>query len=880
MYTLPNRKAFSDSITRIFLKYRQKDMIGTDQPVKDLKPYQKLVRDYLVIETPYRGVLLYHGLGSGKTRSAIAIAESLMSNKKIYVLTPASLEDNFLEEIRVAGDPIYMKEQHWEEKKIRSAEDRELAKSMSISDSFLDANGHFFITVPGLPSNYNVLPPAIAKGVSNQIDDIIHQRFNFIRYNGINKSNVDKLFPSPQMFDDTVVIIEEAHNLVGAVVNESELKTRVYDYIYRARNCKVVALSGTPAINSPHEISYLMNLLRGPIERISIPTKSAMAWDEALMSAFFRSIKDVDTVEYNSVKRVIMLTRNPPNFESVYNEKGSRIAVKYNKDFDQNPDIKAWVKTWKTEFEIKFTGVELSDEDKFVVENLECLPTEYEEFMKTFVDGLNIRNPIMFAHRIQGLVSYYKGADENLLPKRLDEDKTLQKVEMSDEEYFVYLTERFIEYKTEVNRKRKVSLDDQLGSFRPRTRQVCNYAVPQDLRVTMTVEGEVDEENEPDNSQIIEKLRAEPEKYLKGAGLARYSPKMARMLADLNETVGKFGDLNNQFVYSEYVSLGGLGTFSAVLDNNGYQKYRVIKESGIWKEDPSMKPDVPGYALYTGGTGGKDKEEREIYRQIFNGKYSDTFPQSLKDSLTDKPKRLCILMASKAGAEGITLLKTRNVYIMEPYWNPSRTDQVIGRAIRLNSHIALPLEDRNVTVKLYMSVFTQEQATTSDADKAPNIVAIRRNDMVLKRYEGDEPRETFMTTDEYLYEVSYEKNRLIKSISTILKQAAVDCEIHRKLHSKETPVIQCMRFDTKVTADDLAYKPSYLSDERDMLYLRNIERKARKIQIIKVKGLLMILDPITNEIFDYGAFSDNKRLFRIGERSGPTKITFFPYVVL
>ena len=95
MYTLPNRKAFSDSVTRIFLKYRQKDMVGTDEPVKDLKPYQKLVRDYLVIETPYRGVLLYHGLGSGKTRSAIAIAESLMSNKKIYVLTPASLEDNF-----------------------------------------------------------------------------------------------------------------------------------------------------------------------------------------------------------------------------------------------------------------------------------------------------------------------------------------------------------------------------------------------------------------------------------------------------------------------------------------------------------------------------------------------------------------------------------------------------------------------------------------------------------------------------------------------------------------------------------------------------------------------------------------------------------------
>jgi hypothetical protein len=880
MYTLPNRKAFSDSVTRIFLKYRQRDALGTDEPTKDLKPYQKLVRDYLLIETPYRGLLLYHGLGSGKTRSAIAIAESLLTTKKIYVLTPASLEDNFLEEIRVAGDPIYVRDQYWERKSLKSQEDRDIAKAMGISDKFLDTNGVYFTTVPGMPSNYSVLSKPDANLVTAQIDDIIHQRFNFIRYNGINKNNVETLFPSPQMFDDSVVIIEEAHNLIGAVVNESELKTRVYDYIYKAKNCKVVALSGTPAINSPHEISYLMNLLRGPIERVSVPTKAAMAWDEALMTAFFRGQKDVDTVEYNSVKRVLMITRNPPHFESVYSEKGDRIAVKYNREFKQSADIRAWVSGWKTEFETKFNGVELEVPDKYVVENLECLPTDFEEFMKTFVDGLNIRNPLLLGRRIQGLVSYYKGADEKLLPKRLDEDKTLQKIEMSPEQFFLYLQDRFEEYKQEVNRKRKVGLNDQLGSFRPRTRQVCNYSIPPELRVNLDAQGFVDEENEPDNAELITKLRAEPEKYLKGAGLARYSPKMSRILSELSESIGKPGSFNNQFVYSEYVSVGGIGTFMGVLDNNGFQEYKVIKDGGIWKEDPTMKPDIPAYALYTGGTSAKDKELREIYRQIFNKKYSDTFPQSLKDSLEGKPKRLCILMASKAGAEGITLLETRNVYIFEPYWNPSRIDQVIGRAIRLNSHIKLPLEDQNVTVKLYLSVFTPEQSTTSDADKAPNIVAIRRNDMVLKRYEGDEPRETFMTTDEYLYEVSYEKNRLIKSISTILKQAAVDCEIHRKLHSKEQPVIQCMRFDTKTTSEDLAYKPSYLSDEKDTLYMRNIERKTRKIQIIRVKGMLMILDPITNEIFDYGAFSDNKRLFRIGERSGPTKITFFPYVVL
>jgi hypothetical protein len=213
---------------------------------------------------------------------------------------------------------------------------------------------------------------------------------------------------------------------------------------------------------------------------------------------------------------------------------------------------------------------------------------------------------------------------------------------------------------------------------------------------------------------------------------------------------------------------------------------------------------------------------------------------------------------------------------MEPYWNPGRIEQVVGRAIRVNSHSSLPPEDRTVTVKLYMTVFSEEQ--TKDQE-GPNITLIRRNDMELKRYEGDEPRETFMTSDEFLYEVAFRKNRIIKSITTILKQAAVDCEIHRKLHSREQPVIQCMRFDTTVTAEDLAYRPSYLTDERDQLYQRNLLKKLRKLQIIKIKGIVMIMDPKTNEIFDYLAFQDNKRLLQIGSRNGPNTISFFPGVV-
>lgn len=884
MYVLPNRKTFADSITRIFLKYRKLNIDPLDtadseedlcqkqgdmsKNSKELFSYQKIVRDYLMMETPYRGLLLYHGLGSGKTCSSIAVAESLLTNKKVYVMLPASLEENYRGEIRKCGDPIYMYEQYWEAKFIRTPEDREQAKGMGISDKFLDDNnGRYFVNISGRVPNYSTLDTVMKKSIASQIDDILNSRFHFIRYNGLASSNIDTILPpdNPHMFDDCVIIIDEAHNLIGSVVNESDLRRRLYDMMYKAKNTKIVCLSGTPVVNRPQEIAYLMNLLRGPIERILIPTKSAVSWDEGLMTAFFRSLRDADTIEYNSVKRTFMLTRNPPFFESVYNEKGERIAVKYNKDFKQNPDIKEWVAGWKTSFETKFGGVELAEPEKMFVEELQCLPTDFEEFAKTFIDGLSIKNPILFARRIQGLVSYFKGADERLLPKRIEEENTLVKIPMSEEQYFEYLNARWEEVKSEASKKRTSNLNDSFGSYRVKSRLVCNYAIPPEFK-TVLEEGATEETIVP-KPEIIAKLKAESKKYLSEEGLKIYSPKMLKLLQEIKKNLG---DMNNQLVYSQYQSLEGLGVFAAILESNGFQRYSIIKKDGIWQEDPSMKKGVPAFALYTGEV---KEEERELYRQIFNGSYSDTFPASLKESI--KEKRLCVFMISKAGAEGITLANVRNVYIMEPYWNPALIDQVIGRAIRICSHAKLPLDQRTVKVQYFLSVFTPEQMTSAEG---PNVVSIRRNDTVLKRYDEPEPRQVFMSSDEFLYNVSYEKNRIIKNISLILKQAAIDCEIHRKLHAKEIPVIQCMRFDSTVNPEDLAFNPSIKRDERDALSTRNLIRKSRRLQVIRAKGIPLILDPDTNEIFDFPAFDDTKKLILLGMRTAPGEIRFFPPV--
>lgn len=883
MYVLPNRKAFSDSITRIFLKYRKAnvDPLDTANSEEDLCKkqgdmsrnstelfeYQKIVRDYLILESPYRGLLLYHGLGSGKTCSSIAVAESLLSTKKVYILLPASLQDNYRGEIRKCGDPIYKNEQFWELRALNE-ESREQAKGMGISDHFLDSTGKFFVNISGRAPNYDTLQVADRNIINKQIDDILNQRFTFINYNGLSKTNFDTIFPpdQPHMFDNTTVVIDEAHNLVGSVAKETSIiRKKVYDLIYKAKDCKVVCLSGTPVVNRPNEIAFLMNLLRGPIERVTVSTTSAISWDESMMTTFFRRMKDVDTIEFNSVKRTILLTRNPSHFESVYNEKNERIAVKYNKEFEQEPDIKKWVTSWKTKFESEFAGIELAKDEKNSVEDLECLPSKFEDFVNTFVDGLTIKNPLLFQKRIQGLVSYFKGADERLVPKRIDEENTLVKVPMSEPQFLRYLELRWDEIKADARKGRQsADLNENYGSYRMKSRLVCNYAIPAEMRVEY--DETINEDSTLENPEILEKLKADPKRFLSEEALKTLSPKMLRMLTDLKKNLGKDGSYNNQFVYSQYVSLEGLGIFSAILEANGFQEYKLIKKQGLWEEDSSMKKGVPAYALFIGGTTAKDKELRELYRQIFNEETKE-LPQSLQDSI--KEKRLCVLMASSAGAEGITLRNVRNVLIMEAYWNPSRIEQVIGRAIRICSHASLPIPERTVDVKFYLSVFSPEQTVTGEG---PNVVLIRRNDMVLKRYEGGEPKDAFMSTDEFLYEVSYKKGRIIKNIVLLLKQAAIDCEIHRKLHSKETPVIQCMRFDTTATTDDLAFNPSYKTDEKDTLYLRNTIRKSRRLQRVLLQNVLIILDPDTNEIFDAPAFEDTKRLIRLGIFIPPNQV--------
>jgi thymidine kinase len=200
------------------------DDIGKDTGQVSLLTHQKIVKDYINLYTPYRGLLLYHGLGSGKTCSSIAIAEGMKRARKIIIMTPASLKRNYIEEIKKCGDLIYRKNQFWEW--ISTDDNPELLDSLSAAlglprDYIIRNHGAWLVNVTKT-SNYSELTSSDKKVLNDQLDEMIKNKYTFINYNGLRRDKFGSLTNNFEnnIFDNSVVIIDEAHNLISRIVNK------------------------------------------------------------------------------------------------------------------------------------------------------------------------------------------------------------------------------------------------------------------------------------------------------------------------------------------------------------------------------------------------------------------------------------------------------------------------------------------------------------------------------------------------------------------------------------------------------------------------------------------------------------------------------------
>ena len=129
---------------------------------------------------------------------------------------------------------------------------------------------------------------------------------------------------------DTLLIIDEVHNLLTNIINlSSKNGEKIYNKIMKARNLKILCLSGTPVISDPFEFSILFNMLRGPM-KVDRKTYYALPNDYGLFYDTF--IKDGKLIRKHNFKEringLVSFLKTPIEIEKreLYPEK--KITVK------------------------------------------------------------------------------------------------------------------------------------------------------------------------------------------------------------------------------------------------------------------------------------------------------------------------------------------------------------------------------------------------------------------------------------------------------------------------------------------------------------------------------------------------------------------------
>ena len=866
-YFMNNREKFINFINTLFNPYIEEieaaqDDVSCEKKAGDfsLLIHQKLVRDYINNLTPYRGLLLYHGLGSGKTCTSIGIAEGIRTPKKIVVMTPAALQTNFYSELKKCGNPLYKYNQYWE---FLSTEDNEelveqLHAILHISRAFIRKQGGAWFVDVGKKSNFNSLSTEDHATLDKQLEKMIKYKYHFINYNGLRYTSLDSMtfFANARKkkqnpFDNRVIIVDEAHNFVSRIINKLQSKKDsiykvLYDYLKSAKNARLIFLTGTPIINYPNEIAILFNMLRGNINtfNIRLNIKSKKKINGAFFSKLFAS-KNLflsDYIQYSSGSRKLQITRNPFGFVSHHDDAIYK-GVVLNAQGDV--DDKTFLNTLHEILSEK--NIHFDKDTDVTIESFTALPEKLGDFNTKFFDNdEKMKDADLFKRRIMGLTSYYRSATEQLLP-RLN-DIIIEKIPMSRYQIGIYEQARKEERDKEKKnakkkraRRRKKGDDiyEATSTYRIFSRAFCNFVFPPDKPRPFPKRGEADidgdaNENVLDNASI-EQLKSNPDglftpddtatlqqeksiqtdksygrritdamKFLKTHSdrlltpdfLGTYSPKFLKML----ETIQNAQNIGSHLIYSQFRTLEGIGIFKLVLEANGFFEFKLKRNNITWQIAHPEHLGKPSFVLYTGT---ETVEEKEIIRNIFNGTWKNV-PSNIIKQLTPISKDnkygeiIKIFMITAAGAEGINLTNVRFVHITEPYWHPVRAEQVIGRARRICSHHALPEAERNVTVFLYLMTFSQELLDEEGAISKE----LKIHD--LSKKDGKTP----FTSDEALHEISEIKRDKNQQLLTAIKESSLDCYIHRRTGASE--VETCFSFGD-VTPDIFSYVPSIAS---------------------------------------------------------------------
>jgi len=868
IYNTLNRKNYKDIKKKESCKCED-DKCEIDVKTVSLFPHQRILRDYIQFNSPYRGILAYHELGSGKSAASIAAAEGFIEKRKIFVLTPASLAKNYENELmKISTLGLNMKKS-WSLLKIKgTGKSKKLIDKLreyGINSKFIKKDNLVWIPLYNDDIDNddieiiqkNISYSSITKNDKQKIDEtilhIIKNRYTFISYNGLTQKMITEM--GKKIFDNSFVIIDEIHNFISRTVNGSKLGRTVYNNLMKAENCKMVLLSGTPIINNPYEIATLINLIRGPMKIYNL--KLSPSSKDITIEIIKEKIKGSEYEKYidyifykNSIISIALLPEG-------YLREKKKVEIEKKEWKITESKLINNIKDKINEIDNIKSGTKITEEFFY------ALPNELEEFNKLFIDETDeekpqIKNMDLFQRRILGTVSYYRTSGSEFFPtlypiniKYLN--MTNHQLSQYDE---VRTKERAID---EGNKfKNRGVLDDKNSVYRAFSRMVCNFAFPteikrkfpQDIRKILKKEIDIHEEEIEEEKvdiktvvaqqyeESVSKALKELDKnnYLSKENLKnKYSPKYYEMLNDIETSPGSV------LIYSQFRSVEGLGIFMKSLDNQDYKEILLVKkDNGYEYDDLSVfdeKYDNKRYIIFS-----NDRGKTNQLMHLFNGDYKE-LDQNLFNLLPERIKEdnkyqyygklIKTMMITQSGAEGISLKNVRRVLVMEYFWNSVRINQVIGRAVRTCSHELLPKRERNVEVFCYLMKLKKEQL-----DKNFTIKSLDKG----------------ITTDEHIYNIASSKENLINQFLKLLKSASFDCIINSNQNKPLESGYKCYNWPINVDNNKLSYTKDINNDSKILKHDKLKKKKTGIGKVVLIKDKKFV--ELNKKIYDYESYKN------------------------
>lgn len=860
----------------------QEDACNFNEESLDLFSHQKFIKDYVQYDSPYRGLLVFHGLGTGKTCSAVAAAELMLKNMNVIVMLPASLKPNFIDEIKKCGNMFYKLKQEWAfiPKKRFADYVPEVAKLMSLETKFLSKREGVWIPIGNETSNFTDLSELQQTEIIEQIDNMIKQRFSFISYNGITRKHVEEMTQGGRNpFDNQCIIVDEVHNFISKIVNGRQIGQALYKLLLSAKNCKLVCLSGTPIINYPHEIAFLINLLTGLRKTYVLKANKSATFPVDDLKKLLAKNPYIDYYGIDENAKQVSVVLVPDGFKIT--NKDDNYVTRDEDNLMHSQMLDQIIKELKQQ-----TNTEVAKPTRANTIEDKAMPEDQEDFNRYFINFRTnkVANPKLFMKRIIGAVSFYSTYSPELYPSVT---KTEVALPMNDYQFPIYEEARAKEHKKESQQRKQVNnADNPFASsgqvYRFYSRAICNFVFPEEIKrpfpskmsfskseldVTADDADEFDAMSATSTSsskasKATGKGVSEKDEYIAALNeaLAQLSENMHSKSSYLNENnIGKYSPKfkaiydkikplkGNALVYSQFKKVEGLGVLGLVLKANGYAEFKVKKTpTGDWDIDiPKEDYHKPKFTFFTG-----NNEESKILLKIFNSNF-DTLPETIKAKLpqlmvnkSSTPNNLYgdlikVIMITQSGAEGISLKNVRQVHIVEPYWNHVRMDQVVGRAVRTCSHVALPPKERTVEVFTYYSVFTPELLEKS--------FTLRTKDKGL-------------TTDEYIFTIAKRKAAIISNIMDLMKRSSVDCGVNAKKHKN----MKCFNFPANMADSEIVFNNNIRDDMLDYQYEDDIIDVEWKGKLLKTQLGNFIVNEETNVVYDYDLYVDSGKLVKLG----------------